>query len=301
MHIPVLLNKTIEYLNPKPNENFIDCTIGEAGHSKVILKKNKPKGRVLGIDRDKEVISRLELADFQKRLILVNGDFSGLKKIVQEQKFGPVNGVLFDLGLSSWQIEESGRGFTFQRNEPLLMNFEEKGNKLTAETILNQWSKEELFRIFKEYGEERYSWKIAWRISEERKVKTIKSTFQLLEIIKKSVPYSNTRRGQINRIAARIFQALRIATNNELDNLSKGLEQALDILEVGGRIVVISFNSLEDRIVKKFFRPTADQPRVNKIKSLTKKPIVPNEEEVKNNSRSRSAKLRAATKIQDIN
>lgn len=277
MHKPVLLNEVIQYLDPKPGENFVDCTIGEAGHTLAILERTKPGGKVLGIDVDPESLKRIKLQD---RLVLVYGNFKNLKRIVEEHGFYPIHGILFDLGLSSWQIEESGKGFSFKKDEPFLAK---------TETILNQWQEQELFRIFKEYGEERYSRRIARRIIDERRIKPIKTTFQLLEVIKKAVPYSRTKRGQIDRVAARIFQALRIVVNNELENLKQSLEQALEILNPGGRLVVISFHSLEDRIVKHFFRE-------NNFAILTKKPIRPTKEEIQNNPRSRSAKLRAVIK-----
>ncbi len=295
VHIPVLLNKTIEYLNPNPNENFVDCTIGEAGHTKAILEKTKPNGKVLGIDRDADAIKSLQSIGLKERLILVHGDFHHLKEIIEQKEFKPINGILFDLGLSSWQIEESGRGFTFKKNEPLLMNFDNQS--LTAAEIINQWSREDLEGVFIKYGEERYSRIIARKITEERKKREINKTFQLREIIEKAIPFSRNRRGKINRVLARIFQALRIAVNNELDNLKNGLEQSLEILDSEGRIVVISFNSLEDRIVKNFFRPAADQPWAGRIKTLTKKPVTPDEKELEGNPRSRSAKLRAAIKL----
>lgn len=293
MHAPVLLKIAIKYLDPKPGENFIDCTIGEAGHSLAILKKIKPGGKVLGIDADLEAIQRIESRimnhELRERLILVHGNFKDLKEIAQEKNFGPVNGVLFDLGLSSWQIEKSGKGFTFKKNESLNMCFGDQD--LTAAEIINAWPEEALREIFKKYGEEKYGGRVARKIIKERKIKPITTTFQLLEIIKKTVPYSKTRRGQINRVAARIFQSLRIVVNDELENLRQGLEQALNVLKPGGRMVVISFHSLEDRIVKHFFKENKT------CKILTKKPVTANEDEVKENLRSRSAKLRAAVKL----
>ncbi len=295
MHRPVLLNEVIKYLNPKPGENFIDCTIGEASHSLAILERIKPGGKILGIDADPHSLERIKP---REEMMLIQGNFRDLEKIVKEQDFRSINGILFDLGLSSWQIEESGRGFSFKKDEPLLMNYEPgiKNYGLTVEIIINRWPEKELIRIFQEYGEERYSRKIAKRIIEERRMKQIAKTSQLLEIIKKSVPYSKTKRGQIDRVAARIFQSLRIVVNDELENLNQGLEQALKILEPEGRLVVISFHSLEDRIVKNFLR---EQQNRGSLKILTKKPIVASDEEVKMNSRSRSAKLRAAIKTGD--
>ncbi len=296
MHIPVLLEIVIEYLNPRPDENFVDCTIGEAGHAKAILEDTKPNGRVLGIDLDlqslKRIKSKIVEHELGERLILTHGNFKDLKKIVKENHFKSINGILFDLGLSSWQIEKSKRGFSFKKDEALKMTFH--GQDLTAIDIINSWPEQALTEIFKKYGEEKYSWKIAKGIIKERKIRPIKTTFQLLETIKKTVPYSKTRRGQISRVAARIFQALRITVNDELENLRQGLRQSLEILEPGGRLVVISFHSLEDRIVKNFFK----QGKEDKfLEVLTKKPITAGEEEVKNNSRSRSAKLRAAFKL----
>lgn len=284
-HAPVLLNEVIKYLDPKSGENFIDCTVGEAGHAVVILEHIKPSGKVLGIDVDPDSLKRIKPQD---GLILVQGNFRDLKKIIEKYNFYPVNGILFDLGLSSWQIEESGRGFSFKRDELLKMRLDNRG--LTAVEIVNTWSEEALIEIFSKYGEERYSRRIAKKIIGERRIRPIETTFQLLEIIKKVTPYSKTRRGQINRVAARIFQALRIVVNDELENLRRGLEQALEILKPEGRIVVISFHSLEDRIVKRFFKENKT------CQILTKKPIMAGEEEVRNNPRSRSAKLRVVIK-----
>lgn len=277
-HIPVLLKEVIKYLNPQPGENFVDATIGGAGHARAILEKNKPKGKVIGIDRDLQAIKGIKP---HPRLILIHGNFKDLKKLVKcpvhppkfcKAKLWRVNGILFDLG---WQIN---RGLSFQKDEPL---------SAELKTIINQRPEQELFRIFKEYGEEKYSRRIAKRIRREGPINT---TFELRKAIEKAIPRSRTRRGQAQRVLARIFQALRIVVNDELENLKKGLEQAVGILEPGGRLVVISFHSLEDRIVKNFFRDN------NNLKILTKKPITPSDIEIKNNPRSRSAKLRAAIK-----
>lgn len=290
MHKPVLLNEVIQYLDPKPGENFIDCTIGEAGHTMAILERIKPDGKILGIDVDSYFLERIKPRD---RLVLVQGNFIDLEKIVQEHNFYPVHGALFDLGLSSWQIEESGRGFSFRKDEVLDMRFNSEKQTLTASEIINSWPEEALKEVFKKYGEERYSKRVAKRIVEERKTGPITTTFQLLEIIKKAVPYSKTRRGQISRIAARIFQALRIVVNDELENLEQGLKQALKVLKPRGRLAVISFHSLEDRIVKRFFKKKEQD---ESLKILTKKPIRPTQKEIRNNFRSRSAKLRIIIK-----
>jgi len=290
MHKAVLLEKVVEYLNPQPGENFVDCTLGEAGHSLAILEKTKPDGKILGIDLDKESLQRIMP---NERLILAYGNFRDLKQIVLEKNFANINGVLFDLGISSWQLEQSGRGFSFKKDESLNMIL--NGNQtVSAQEILNTWPEESLLKIFYDYGEEKFSRKIVQRIVQRRKLAPIKTTFQLLEIIKKSIPFSRSRRGRLDRVAARIFQALKIAVNDETENLSHGLEQALEILEKEGRLVAISFHSIEDRIVKRFFKGKAQEER---LKILTMKPITASMVELQNNPRSRSAKLRAAMKI----
>jgi 16S rRNA (cytosine1402-N4)-methyltransferase len=287
MHIPVLQKEVIEYLDPKPNENFIDCTVGEAGHSLAILENNGPKGKVLGIDLDKNQILKLKGIE---RLILANDNFNNLKEIVKKEKFNSVSGILFDLGMSSGHLEESGRGFSFLKKEPLDMRYDLE-NPLTAEKILNYWSESEMERILKEFGEERFSSQIAREIVEQRKVRPIKNTVQLIEILKKAIPYKYQH--QRIHFATRTFQALRISVNNELNNLKQVLPRAVEILKPGGRLVIISFHSLEDRIVKNFFK---ERSTVGELKILTKKPIGPGQQEIKINPRSRSAKLRVAIK-----
>ena len=292
MHTPVLLKEVIEYLNPQPNENFIDATIGEGGHTSAILEKNEPAGKILGIEVDPILYQKTKnIMQNTERLILVNDSYVNIEKIVKEKQFQPVNGILFDLGMCSWQIDESKRGFSYLKDGPLDMRFSPK-NTLTAAEIVNFWRIEDLERILKEYGEEKYAKRIASVIKEARRKKRIVGTQELVEILKKSIPkiYDNYRLHP----AARTFQALRIAVNNELENLKMSLILALKILSPQGRIIVISFHSLEDRIVKNFFRDNAKQ---NTLKILTKKPIISSQEEIKNNIRSRSAKLRAAIKL----
>jgi len=279
MHIPVLQKEVVKYLDPKPNENFIDCTVGEGGHASAILEKNGPKGKVLGIDRDPGQIKNLKfkIKNWEKRIIPICDDYVNLGEIVRKNKFGPVNGILFDLGISSWHLEESGRGFSFKRREPLDMRFDANG-ALTAEKIVNYWSKFEIEKILLDYGEEKKAERIAQRIIEARSLRPIANTLQLGEIIKKAGAFPQ-----------QTFQALRIAVNDELNNLSKALPQAVQILEPGGRLAVISFHSLEDRIVKNFLKDPS-------FILLTKKPIAPDFKEIRNNPRSRSAKLRAIKK-----
>ena len=284
IHIPVLQKEVIEHLEPKPNQNFIDCTIGEGGHTKAILEKNGPDGKVLGIEFDPWLYKKL-LTSKIDRLILVNDSFVNLKEIVRKEKFGPVLGILFDLGFSNWHLEESGRGFSFLKNEPLDMRYNPE-DPLTAEKILNNWPEEEIEKILREYGEERFARRIARGIIEERKIKPIKTTFQLVEIVKQATPGWYHQR-KIHP-ATRTFQALRITVNDELNNLKEALPQALEILKKGGKLAVISFHSLEDRIVKNFFR--------EKLKVITKKPIRPSLKEIEINPRSRSARLRVGEK-----
>ncbi|MBL7053062.1 MAG: 16S rRNA (cytosine(1402)-N(4))-methyltransferase RsmH [Candidatus Portnoybacteria bacterium] len=290
MHQPVLLNEVLEYLNPSPGKNFIDCTIGFGGHALSILEKNKPAGKVLGIDSENKVLEILKEKVSDQRLILAQGNFINLKEIAAENKFTLINGILLDLGISSWHFEKSGKGFSFQKNEPLIMNY--SGKELTAEEIVNEWTENELMEIFREYGEERYARSIARVICQKRKIEPIKTTDQLVEIIKQAVP-GKYRYRRIH-FATKTFQALRIAVNDELDNLKKVLPQAIEVLETEGRLVVISFHSLEDRIVKHFFRQAAKD---GFIKILTKKPIMASQEEIELNPRSRSAKLRAIEKF----
>jgi len=294
-HIPVLQKEVIEYLEPKANENFIDCTFGEGGHSLSILKENGPQGKVLGIEIDRDVYEkngqRSEWAEFQNRLILANDSYVNVRKIIEEKNFKPVNGILADLGMSSWHIEESKKGFSFQKDERLDMRYDALRNELTAEKIINSWSQESIEKILLEYGEEKFSRKITEEIIKARSRRPITTTYQLVEVIKRAIPKRHSY-GKIH-FATRVFQALRIAVNKELDNLERFLPEAVDILSPGGRIAIISFHSLEDRIVKLFFKSLSS----NKIKILTKKPITPNKEEIKNNPRSRSAKMRVAVKI----
>lgn len=294
MHIPVLQKEVSELLDPQPNENFIDATIGNGGHTLAILERNIPKGKVLGIDADPEMIKNLESGilniEFKKRIIFANGNFVNLKEIVKKEEFKNVSGILFDLGLSSWHFEESGKGFTFKKNEPLDMRYNNEANELTAEKIVNYWSFQEIEKILREYGEERFAKNVAEEIIRARKISPIKTTFQLIEIIKRAVPVFY-QKGRIN-FATRTFQALRIAVNDELNNLTKALPQALEVLKPGGRLLVISFHSLEDKIVKDFYRGPASA----NLKIINKKPIIPTNQEIINNPRSRSAKLRAAVK-----
>lgn len=301
MHLPVLQKEVIEYLDPKTNENFVDATIGLGGHTIAILERTAPEGKVLGIELDPELYRKLAGTKIN-RLILKNDSYINLKKIVEEHNFKPVQGILFDLGISSWHLEKSGRGFSFQRDEPLDMRYSEQCY-LTAGKIVNEWSEKEIEKILREYGQERFSRGIAKKIVTRRKAEPIKTTLQLVKIIKEAVP-KKYHRGKPRRSAygtlrgrhpaTRTFQALRIAVNDELENIKKALPQALEVLASDGRIVIISFHSLEDRIVKNFFK---ENTKKGQLEVLTKKPISPGLEELKKNPRSKSAKLRAATRL----
>lgn len=296
MHIPVLKREVIEHLNPKPNENFVDCTINGGGHSLAILERTKPNGKILGIDWDEEIIKqfekRINKSWLKSRLILACENFVYLERIIENRNFGPVSGILFDLGMSKIHLKESGRGFSFQKDEPLIMRYSQQEGELTAEKIINEWPKKEIARVLKECGEERFAERIAREIIGTRQNERIKTTHQLVEIVRKATPLAYHRR-KIHP-ATRTFQALRIAVNRELVNLKKALPQALRILKPEGRLVIISFHSLEDRIVKQFFKKRARQKVIDII---TKKPIRASEEETKTNPSSRSARLRAAIKI----
>jgi len=291
MHKPVLIKEVLEHLNPSPGENFIDCTFGFGGHALDILEKIKPEGKVLGIEQDEEIITLIKKRIEDERLILVKGNFNNLKEIVRDNKFSKINGILFDLGLSSWHFDKSNRGFSFKGEDLIDMRLDSK-LELTAEEIINEWPQEELIRIFEEYGEERYSKSIAESICRNRLINRIRKTSQLKEIIRQSVP-GKYKHGRIH-FATKIFQAIRIAVNDELNNLIKALPQALSLLESKGRLAIISFHSLEDRIVKNFFR---DEFKKGNLEILTKKPIIPNKDEKILNPRSRSAKLRVIKKI----
>lgn len=288
-HIPVLTKEVLAYLDPKPNQNFIDATLGNGGHTLAILERTAPQGRVLGIDQDQEQIKNCQLGGLRKRVICPCDNFSNLKNIAKENDFPLADGLLFDLGMSSWHLDDSGRGFSFLKKEPLDMRYSAQ-NQLTAEKIVNFWSKQDLERILKEYGEERFASQISQEIVDCRKIKPITNTLQLVEVVRRAFPRGSQHQG-IN-FATRTFQALRIAVNDELASLEKALSQAPEVLKKGGIIVVISFHSLEERIVKNFFK---ENQAVLKI--LTKKPVEPISVEIKSNPRSRSAKLRAAQKL----
>jgi len=291
-HISVLMKETLDALRLAPGENVIDCTVGAGGHSAAMLDATSPDGKLLGFDLDEAALdsARSTLAPYGSRAMLVRESYRDVRKVLTDTGFGPVHAALLDLGFSSMEIDDPTRGFSFRFDGPLDMRFDQRAEQ-SAATIVNMWPLNDLAAILWEYGEERWARKIAEGIVKARRQERILTTFQLVDVIAHSVP-SFYRRGKIH-FATRTFQALRIATNDELDGLSAALPDLLDSLAPGGRLAVISFHSLEDRIVKRFFRAQEDAGLVT---LHSKRPIGPSEEEEKENSRSRSAKLRVAIK-----
>ena len=291
-HIPVLPDLTIKYLAPAENENFIDATCGLGGHSKLILEKTGPNGRLLAIDQDADALSFAEenLKKFRSRVEFANCNFSELGLVIRKWKVDRVDGILFDLGVSSYQLDNPERGFSFAKDAPLDMRMSQDRQQLTAAKIVNKWRLPELVKVLKEFGEEPFASQIARKIVQERLQKPIETTQQLVEVIKKTLP-PKYRIGRDTHFATSTFRALRMAVNDELSVLESALKQAVQILSPGGRLVVITFHSLEDRIVKKFL---LSQPN---LEVLTKKPLIADENEITSNPRARSAKLRSARRI----
>lgn len=289
LHRPVLLDEAIYYLDVHFNENYIDCTLGGGGHTEAILKRNGPHGKVLALDVDTDALNRMRAHSegYAGRLTVRESNFSHLAQMATENGIAPVRGILYDLGLSTDLIKVSGRGFSFQTDEPLDMRFSPH-QTTTAEDIVHSWNEKDIADIIFAYGEERFSRRIAKAIVQARKKERIPTTGALVSLIQSAVP-GRYRHGRIH-CATRTFQALRIAVNDELGVLEKSLQSAFDLLKDEGRIVVISFHSLEDRIVKNFFRNSVKEGRGV---ILTKKPVMPSEKEIYDNPASRSAKLRA--------
>ncbi|MEW6448402.1 MAG: 16S rRNA (cytosine(1402)-N(4))-methyltransferase RsmH [Bacillota bacterium] len=308
-HKPVMLREVLELLSVKADGIYVDCTVGGGGHAEGILRLLGPEGMLIGLDRDPEALAaaRVRLGN-DHRVHLVRADFRMLASVITELGIGQVNGVVYDLGVSSYQFDNPARGFTYWEDVPLDMRMDPQG-PVTAAYLVNTLTARELAQIIREYGEEKWAARIADFIVMERAVRPIRTTGQLVEVIKRAVPASARRMGP--HPARRTFQALRIAVNQELDALKESLAQALALLKPGGRLVVLSYHSLEDRIVKEFIR-TAQAACVcppgtpvcvcggkPQLVSLTKKPRTPTAEELGRNPRSRSAKLRAAEKVGD--
>lgn len=287
-HIPVLLKEVIEYLNIEPGDKIIDATVNGGGHSKEILEKFSDV-KVLGIEWDPEIFNNLKIED--ERFIKVNDSYVNLKNIVKKCEFEP-DGILFDLGLSSWHYEESGRGFSFRRNEMLDMRFNSKTQANSAADIVNKYSEDELRELISSLGEEQFAGNIAKNIIRTRREKPIVMTEELVSVINQSVPgwYKNRK----IHFATKTFQALRVAVNDELGNVRKGVESAIEALKPGGRLVVISFQGLEDKIVKEVFKKNAKK---GIIQFVVKGTIRPDWEEQKINPRSRSAKMKIVKKL----
>jgi 16S rRNA (cytosine1402-N4)-methyltransferase len=294
-HVPVLLHEAVEGLKIRNGGVYVDGTVGNGGHSEAILSTNDSV-RVIALDLDTDALrrSRERLAHFGERITFVNDSFRNIKKVTNAMGIEHVDGIIFDFGLSSNQIEESNRGFSFQNDEPLLMTFgkEVSENTLTAKDVVNTWGEESLRTIIKGFGEERYAGRIVRVIVERRDLKPFETTGELVDAIESAVP-ALYRKGRIHP-ATRTFQAIRIAVNDELRAIEEGLAGGYQILNSSGRMAAISFHSLEDRIVKRYFRSLHSD---GLVKLITKKPIVPTSSEIKNNPRSRSAKLRILEKI----
>ncbi|MDY3079527.1 MAG: 16S rRNA (cytosine(1402)-N(4))-methyltransferase RsmH [Oscillospiraceae bacterium] len=306
-HISVLLNECIENLNIKPDGIYVDGTLGLGGHSEQILKRLK-SGRLIGIDRDESAIKRTgeRLKSYADKMTLVHGNFCDVSDILDELGIDSVDGMLFDLGVSSPQLDESERGFSYMNDAPLDMRMDNTG-ALTAWNVVNEWPETEIIRILRDYGEERYARRIAQRIAEKREDKPIDTTLELVDIIRSAMPAAALREKQ--HPAKRSFQAIRIAVNDELGAVEEMMRTAPDKLKIGGKLCVISFHSLEDRIVKTAIAARENGctcPReapictcgfVQTLRNVHRKPIVPCEDELNNNPRSRSAKLRVAERV----
>ena len=306
-HIPVLLEECIKYLNIKPDGIYVDGTLGMGGHSEAILQR-LTTGRLISIDRDTYAIERAteRLAPYADRLTIVHGNFRDLPEILDEQGVDLVDGMLFDLGVSSPQLDEGGRGFSYMVDAPLDMRMD-KSDNIDAWFIVNRWPEDKICRILRDYGEERHAARIARAIAKRRQEQEIKTTLELVDIIKSAMPAAALREKQ--HPAKRSFQAIRIAVNDELGAVASLMETAPDRLKVGGRIAVISFHSLEDRIVKSAIQsrengctcpreaPVCTCGFVQTLRSVTRKPITACVEELELNPRSRSAKLRVAERV----
>jgi len=293
VHKSVLLYEAIEYLKCEKKKLILDCTVGAAGHAREILKRLPPGGRVIGIDADKGAleIARVNLKDFENSSFsLINANFKDFDKVLSDLKIKKIDGMLFDLGISSIQLDDESRGFTFLKSGPLDMRMDQDTGKPLWQ-VLRTLSERELGEIIRDLGEERYWRKIAKKIRSEEKQEPIQDSKRLAEIIRETVGYRT--KGKIDP-STRTFQALRIFVNDELGSIKETLRKVSSFLNPGARVVVISFHSLEDRIVKHVFRGMAKE---EKVKILTKKPITPSIEEISQNPRSRSAKLRACERI----
>lgn len=306
-HVSVLLDETIEGLNIKEDGIYVDCTLGGAGHSSEIIKRLSPKGRLIGIDQDRDALDAAkERLKGYNNVTFVHDNFTNIEFILDNLNIDKVDGVLADLGVSSYQLDKAERGFSYMQDAPLDMRMNRE-SKFSAYDVVNNYSEEELYKVIREYGEEKFAGRIAKFIVDKRKDGPINTTFELVDIIKRAIPAKMRRDGP--HPAKRTFQAIRIEVNKELEILDKAIESAVNKLNIGGRIAIITFHSLEDRIIKNKFKqleepctcpkefPICVCGKVSKLKVITRKPIEPSEEEVEVNPRSRSAKLRVAERI----
>lgn len=310
MHIPVLYQETIDYLQPQPAGRYIDGTVGAGGHAKGILQASAPDGKILAFDRDREAIiyARHQLPEAGQRITFVHAGYSRMAELAPDYGFDKANGILLDLGLSSGQLANASRGFSFVHDGPLDMRFDTTSGP-TAADLVNELDVSDLATIFKRYGEVRHSQRLAEVVARNRPLHTTKQLADLIS--RESSKFGTRRRGRGSRIhpATQVFQALRIAVNEELAELEQGLDAAVKLLEVGGRLVVISFHSLEDRIVKHFIRDMSREcicPPGQPVCTCNYQPVLrpvrrrvvrPTESEITSNPRSRSAKLRVAERI----
>jgi 16S rRNA (cytosine1402-N4)-methyltransferase len=308
-HIPVLLEECMEGLKLKSSGIYVDCTMGGAGHSREILERTSPEGRLIAVDQDETAveIGRERLREYGSRVTVVHDNFGNIKNILEKLQVDLVDGFLFDVGVSSYQLDNPERGFSYMEDAPLDMRMDKEHQTVTAADLLNNADVEEISRIIFTYGEERWAKRIAQFIGEFRKANRITSTGELVSIIKKAIPAGARKDGP--HPAKRTFQALRIAINNELEILESVVADATNFLKPGGRICVITFHSLEDRIIKREYQKLAGAcscpPGIpvcvcghkRLLKIITRKPILPSEKEINENPRARSAKLRVAEKV----
>ncbi|MEK4010786.1 16S rRNA (cytosine(1402)-N(4))-methyltransferase RsmH [Peribacillus sp. FSL M8-0224] len=306
-HTTVLLKETVDGLNIKPDGIYVDCTLGGAGHSEYLLSQLSDKGRLYAFDQDETAIrnAKEKLESYGERIVLVPNNFKYLKEELNARGIEKVDGILYDLGVSSPQLDTPERGFSYNHDAPLDMRMDQSA-AISAYDVVNTWSFHDLLRIFFQYGEEKFSKQIARKIEAAREIKPIETTFELVELIKDGIPAPARRKG--GHPAKRVFQAIRIAVNDELGVFEDSLEQAISLLDREGRISVITFHSLEDRICKTVFKKASSMPDLPPglpvipdefkptMKIITRKPILPSEEELEGNNRSRSAKLRIAEK-----
>ena len=298
-HVPVMTAEVMKYLKPGPGDVIVDLTVGGGGHAEPILKAVGPAGSLVGIDKDPAALAATarRLARYDEQLALVKMDFRKIRQTLQNLGIQEVNGILMDLGVSSHQLDDGDRGFSYRQDAPLDMRMNPE-DKLTAADIIRDYSRDELTTVIRKYGEERWASRIAAFIVDRRQTRPITTTFELVDVIKAAIPAGARRRGP--HPARRTFQAFRIEVNGELKGLKEALEEGIAQLKRGGRIVVISYHSLEDRIVKTTFKEHTEETAVDtgaRLMLLTKKPIRPAEEETAANARAESAKLRAAEKL----